>query len=955
MTRKKGEVEAAHRLVERDLTQLARDGKLGAAHGVEASVTEVLALLASGDKHPLLSGEPGVGKTAIVEEVARRIADGRAGGPLAQAKVLEVSLAGVLARGEEEAAATLDQLFEKLADEPVPVIVFVRDFMVALETPSMPVVVRAIREGSLRLVLESEPRRAQEILRSDETLAERLHLVPVEEPSPERAQWLISRVAEDLEREHRIPIAPEACEAALRLATKFLVAQRMPRKALQLLRETVREAAAGHRERVGAEDVLARFCATTRLPRFVVDDAVPLDLAETAAFFGERILGQNDAVAAVLRSVALLKAGLNDPRRPLGVFLFAGPTGVGKTHLAKLLAEFLFGAPDRLVRLNMADYAREGDESVPFGDPWARTLGGRRGELTRLLDGKVFTVLLLDEFEKAHALVHDRFLQLFDEGRFINAAGETVPCNNTLVIATSNAGAEVFREPPLGFSAERSSTELLGEVDRRIASAFRTEFLNRFDAICHFLPLTRTEIRKIAQREVGRVLERDGIRARGLDVEVAPEVVDLLVERGYSPHFGARFLQREIEKTLSAALAVEIVKRPLPYGTPVRVEVQPGGHVTATAQPKAEREARAEIVLPSAKAPQVKRRLDRESLLAELASLSKRIDRVSERAGRTALEKQRAALLAQSQAPDFWDQPEPAAALLRSYRQLDAQLLDLDRVAKACSFSRKLVREAKGEQHLNSAARSVEEVAREVQLLEARTAAGRASELDDALIEIEATSDATGAQDWVQAICTMYAGWAERRGCEVSVVAEESPHPRAVLRVSGPGILGFLSGETGIHRRTDGNARLSAYVRVRAWSAEVPAGLQLEARELRRKAGAFVAQVKAEVRVKDENSGRSVVLQGDGTLDELKAIGAAIVRWSGGPLNEVRRYFIGRGARVEDPRTGASHARIKDVLRGELELFISAWVSRAEGASAPRGRAIRWSTAAMHPVPAASR
>src|SRR5205814_10622725 len=234
--------------------------------------------------------------------------------------------------------------------------------------------------------------------------------------------------------------------------------------------------------------------------------------------------------------------------------------------------------------LNMADYQNGGGEQVVFGNPWAQTHEGKRGELSKLLDGKVFSVLLLDEFEKAHARTHDRFLQLFDEGQFINAAGETVACNNTLIVATSNVGSEVYREPPLGFSAQRSREGQLKEIDRRVATVFRAEFLNRFDAICQFQPLNKVEIRRIAQREVGRVLERDGIRARGLDVEVAPEVVDLLVERGYSPHFGARFLQREIEKTLTSALAVEIVKRPLQPGTPVRVEAQQNGTVIATAE-----------------------------------------------------------------------------------------------------------------------------------------------------------------------------------------------------------------------------------------------------------------------------------------------------------------------------------------------------------------------------------
>ncbi len=920
-------------LVERDLTALAKLGKLTLSHGLEQPAAEVVTLLTRGGKSPLLAGEQGVGKSAIVQEVARRIVENNVPDALKGARVLELTAAGFFARTNTPKGAA--ELFEELLEHVALVpntIVFIRDVGLIAGSSLVPVLIRALRSARLRFVFESDQRRGNELLRSDETLAEKLHLLQVNEPTPERARWIVGRAAEDLELEAGLPIDPSASDMALRLSVKFLLAQRLPRKALELLRETVAEASGASKEKVTGEDVLARFCSATRLPRFMADDALPLDFDEVTRFFGARLLGQTDAVQAVLRSVALLKAGLNNPRRPLGVFLFAGPTGVGKTHLAKLLAEYLFGSHDRLVRLNMADYPDFGDEQVLFGNPWSQGWDGKRGELTRLLDGRVFTVLLLDEFEKANAKCHDRFLQLFDEGQFINAAGETVPCNNTLIVCTSNVGAEVYREGSIGFAASRSDDELLAEVDRRIATTFRPEFLNRFDAMCHFRPLGKVEIRRIAQREVGRVLEREGIRARQLDVEVAPEVVELLVERGYSPMHGARYLQREIEKSLTAALAIEIARQPLPAGTPVKV-VAHKGRVHAIAEPKVRRarEATAQAQLPAAGAQLQRRKLDARSLLAEADALIGRAAGVSSAMKRSELEARRRELLAASQAPGFWDDADRAASVLRAFRGAEVQLAEIDRLRELCQVARRRSREAKGEMQLAAAVRAVEEAAREVQLAEARVASGTAGTVDDAWLDISAALEGEAGESWVRELVSMYLGWASRRGYESKVIAESDDPRRAVLHLHGPGVFGFLSGERGLHRRIDDEGRLAAYVRLSKPSSapiELPETLQVVGREVKRRAGRFVERVASEAQARDEQTGREMQLSGAGTVTELRSLAAVVLELQAEGGAEVRRYFFGRSPRIEDPRTGEATPRVKDVMRGEIDIFIAAWITR---------------------------
>jgi protein subunit release factor A len=271
--------------------------------------------------------------------------------------------------------------------------------------------------------------------------------------------------------------------------------------------------------------------------------------------------------------------------------------------------------------------------------------------------------------------------------------------------------------------------------------------------------------------------------------------------------------------------------------------------------------------------------------------------------------------------------------VLREFRTVGAQLKDLDRVASKCNFARKLVNEAKDEPHLNSAARAVEEMAREVQLLEARAAAGAAPAVDDVLVEIQAAGEGEHATAWIRELCAMYLGWAERRAYEATILAEAALPLTALLRMSGPGVRGFLTGEVGLHRRIEAQTRQAAYVRMQTFAGDEPGHLKLEGREVRRRPGTFVEKVVSQARARNDATGRAVELTGSVDPSELRKMAAAMVDAATPSGDEVRRYFFGRAARVEDPRTGASTPRIKDVMRGELELFIAAWMSRTVAAS----------------------
>jgi hypothetical protein len=284
-----------------------------------------------------------------------------------------------------------------------------------------------------------------------------------------------------------------------------------------------------------------------------------------------------------------------------------------------------------------------------------------------------------------------------------------------------------------------------------------------------------------------------------------------------------------------------------------------------------------------------------------------------------------------SQSPGFWDDGERAQAILRAYRALDAQIAELDRLRELCQVARRRARDAKGEMQLAAAVRAVEEAAREVRLAEARVASGAAGNVDDAWLELAATNEDEAGVAWVRELVTMYTGWAQRRSYDVKVLAEGHEPARAVLHIHGPGVFGFLSGEKGLHRRIDDDARVVAYVRLYAPSqapVELAETMTMTAREVKRRAGRFVERVGAESQVRDERTGREVALAGGGSVGDLRALTLAVLDGQAEGGDEVRRYFVGRGARVEDPRTGEATPRMKDVLRGEIDLFIAAWLAR---------------------------
>jgi ATP-dependent Clp protease ATP-binding subunit ClpA len=475
------------------------------------------------------------------------------------------------------------RLIEELAEQP-EVVIFLRDLDEAygfdLEDHLQVLLWRL--PGAL--LAEGEAAGVRSLLEYEPQLERRLSLVEVAEPTVGETRGMLAAWARWHRESGGARFEPAALDAALELSSRFLVRSRLPRKAI----EPLGQLAVAHRSggTVTEAEVVRLYCRQYGLPRTLVDPEAPLDLRRLGGSISRRLLGQPEAVEAVVEMIGRVKAGLLDPRRPLGAFLLVGPCGVGKTHLARLLAEELLGAPERLIRLNMAEYARDEDAGAVFGWPRAQSRHERRGQLAERIYGCQFGVMLLDEFEKAAPQVHDGFLQLLDEGAFINGAGESVPCRSLVIFATSNAGAELWLEAAPGFRAAGGEAGSSEEVAAALRGRFRFELLNRFDRVIVFRPLGEAEVRALVAHEVGALERRSGLARHRLRIALEESAMERVLAEGHHPRHGVRFLRQTVERLVTTEVARLLVAR-RPAAGSVLVVRDAGGRLAVEVAPPA--------------------------------------------------------------------------------------------------------------------------------------------------------------------------------------------------------------------------------------------------------------------------------------------------------------------------------------------------------------------------------
>jgi len=636
-----------------DLTALAAEGKLDPVIGRETEIERVIQILARRTKNnPALIGEPGVGKTAIVEGLAQRIVEGDVPAPLLGKRVLQLDVgslvAGTMYRGqfEERLKRVIDEL--KASDA----ILFIDEFHMLVgagaagsAVDAANILKPALSRGEIQVIGATTLEEYRKYIESDSALERRFQPITVDEPTVEETIEILKGIRPVYEEHHHLTISDEALESAAKLSARYVSDRFLPDKAIDLIDEAssrvrmykssmaqesrrIIESLRSLKERlvlalenneaeeayrlqeeirslenqleslrtewdretsptVTSEDIAEVVSMWTGVPVMQLAQTESERLLHMEEELGKVIIGQDEAIKAIAKAVRRARAGLKDPRRPIGSFIFLGPTGVGKTELTKALARFLFGSEDALIQLDMSEFMERHTTSRLVGAPPGYVGYEEAGQLTEAVRRRPYSIIVFDEIEKAHPEVHNMLLQILEEGHLTDAKGHKVDFRNTLIIMTSNVGADMIkRQASLGFALQRDKEleekftfqEMRKKLLESLKRAFRPEFINRVDAVIIFRPLSEEDIRRIVN------LELDKVRARlaeqhNMGLTADEKAVARLAELGYDPEMGARPLRRVIQQKVEDPISEALLAGEFKEGDTVLVTVDEEGEI----------------------------------------------------------------------------------------------------------------------------------------------------------------------------------------------------------------------------------------------------------------------------------------------------------------------------------------------------------------------------------------
>ncbi len=632
-----------------DLTTLAEEGKLDPVIGRQMEIERVIQILARRNKNnPALIGEPGVGKTAIVEGLAQRIMDGDVPAPLLNKRVLQLDVgslvAGTMYRGqfEERLKRVIDELKASAA------ILFIDEVHMLVgagaagsSVDAANILKPALSRGELQVIGATTLDEYRKHIESDAALERRFQPVMVDEPTIDETIEILRGVRSAYEEHHRLTISDDALEAAARLSARYVTERFLPDKAIDLIDESssrvrmykspaaktakdlmnqLRQLRQNHslaledsrfddaqdfvdrqetlerqleRLRTGwdratspvvtSEDIAEVVSMWTGVPVMQIAQEESQRLLQMEDEMRKHIIGQEEAIQAISKAVRRARSGLKDPRRPIGSFIFLGPTGVGKSELTKALARFLFGSEDALVQLDMSEFMERHTVSRLVGAPPGYVGYEESGQLTEALRRRPYSIVVFDEVEKAHPEAHNMLLQIMEEGHLSDARGRKVDFRNAIIVMTSNVGADMIkRQTSIGFTLKKDEQveERLAydEMRKKLLDAlkrvFRPEFINRLDSVIVFRSLSKDDIKKIVELELHKVSER--LTEHEIVLNSTPAALDLLAEQGYDPEMGARPLKRVIQQKVEDPLSDALLSGEFEDGNTIIVDASEG-------------------------------------------------------------------------------------------------------------------------------------------------------------------------------------------------------------------------------------------------------------------------------------------------------------------------------------------------------------------------------------------
>ncbi len=789
------------------LTEQARCEKIAAKKGLDEIVDKMIQNLIHGSrKSMLLTGPTGVGKSEAIRQLACRLAGPDCPEALKRCQIIQTSTSNVLSGAKY--IGMWEQRLEQLCNRcrwSKKVVIYFEDISYIFGagiTEGSPknigeYLLSRMEQNEVAVIGELDSHQAQALFWEHPNFERVLTEIKLEQPNDVK----LTEIINDEIFRHSLRISPEALHEVIELPRTFMPYKAFPGKAIEIISQFIESRGADQpaEHEISVQDITRTFCKMTGEPEFIVNPATRLDMDQTRKYISERVLGQDEAVDAVISAVLTFKARLSDERKPIRSFLFVGPTGVGKTELAKVLADYLFGSREKMIKLNMSEYNDFSAVARLIGTPH-----GKQSAFLSQVHKYPFAVVLLDEVEKSHPDVLNLLLQLLDEGIIYDADGKPAYFQTTIVIMTSNIGSRHYTIKGIGFETEINTDGLRNSVIADVKDFFSPEIFNRFDEVICFTPLTREVLETIINREVGKVLERRGLVSLGIEVEIDPLVKDFIVKTGYDRKYGARHIKRAVERAVALPLASLISTVALSEGQLVRINMRNG-------RPVADLPMAPELYEQKiGQAPNLSSVviIRDDDIAATLAAAENRINNLKAKLHYDDIIGEKSSLQARMTEVTFWDDPKSASHTLKRFSELNRMTERVHRwehilanitPALANGDGRKSDKERIDARiHMMGLLKDLESAEMEI-LLEGKY------DFADAFIIIKADQIAGEGAVWLDELAGVYTSWARRRGYHYKIFGEQ-PKDRhnsgfMLLHIGGMNTFGLLKNERGIHRK----------------------------------------------------------------------------------------------------------------------------------------------------------